>query len=163
MGRCRIVQLSFFFLRRSFFGLRVPKIGDPGCRDHRSRLQSNEVDRTNILAPGISKMLRVFSWEMRAKARQSAPLKLSILNSQLAFTFSPPSPSKSSRIGPMGSRIQLQQRNCSRFTRDFLRRSTFPSSQRTTSRTSGLSSALQELFRIYLAAFGHEPSTKCNN
>jgi hypothetical protein len=41
-------------------------------------------------------------------------------------------------IGPVGSRIQLQQRNCSRFTRDFLRRSTFPSSQRTGTRTSGL-------------------------
>ncbi len=38
----------------------------------------------------------------------------------------------------MGSRIQLQQRNCSRFSRDFLRRSTFPSSQRTETRTSGL-------------------------
>ncbi len=38
----------------------------------------------------------------------------------------------------MGSRIQLQQRNCSRFSRDFLRRSTFPSSQRTEMRTSGL-------------------------
>jgi hypothetical protein len=41
-------------------------------------------------------------------------------------------------IGPMGSRIQLQQRNCSRFSRDFLRRSTFPNSQRTGTRTSGL-------------------------
>src|SRR5205807_9289511 len=43
-----------------------------------------------------------------------------------------------SGIGPMESRIQLQQRNCSRFSRDFLRRSTFPSSQRTGSRTTGL-------------------------
>jgi hypothetical protein len=33
----------------------------------------------------------------------------------------------------MGGRIQLQQRNCSRFTRDFSRRSTFLSSQRTRS------------------------------
>ena len=41
-------------------------------------------------------------------------------------------------IGPVGSCIQLQQRNCSRFSRDFLRRSTFPSSQRTRTRTSGL-------------------------
>jgi hypothetical protein len=49
-------------------------------------------------------------------------------------------------IGPMGSRIQLQQRNCSRFSRDFLRRSTFPSSQRTGTRTSGSRSPLQELF-----------------
>src|ERR1041385_6934802 len=49
-------------------------------------------------------------------------------------------------IGPLGSRIQLQQRNCSRFSRDFLRRSTFSSSQRTGLRSSGLRSALQELF-----------------
>ena len=46
----------------------------------------------------------------------------------------------------MGSRIQLQQRNCSRFSRDFLRRSTFPSSQRTGSRSSGLRLSLQDLF-----------------
>ena len=46
----------------------------------------------------------------------------------------------------MGSRIQLQQRNCSRFSRDFLRRSTFSSSQRTGSRTTGLRTALQHLF-----------------
>ena len=51
-----------------------------------------------------------------------------------------------SGIGPMGSRIQLQQRNCSRFSQDFLRRSTFPSSQRTGSRTTGLRSRLQDLF-----------------
>src|SRR4029434_296665 len=49
-------------------------------------------------------------------------------------------------IGPMGSRIQLQQRNCSRFSRDFLRRSTFSSSQRTETRTSGSRSVLQDLF-----------------
>src|SRR5437764_527928 len=49
-------------------------------------------------------------------------------------------------IGPMGSRIQLQQRNCSRFSRDFLRRSTFSSSQRTGSRTSGLRFVFQDLF-----------------
>jgi hypothetical protein len=55
------------------------------------------------------------------------------------------------RLAQLGSRIQLQQRNCSRFSRDFLRRSTFSSSQRTGSRSSGLRSALQELFRIYLA------------
>jgi hypothetical protein len=49
-------------------------------------------------------------------------------------------------IGPMGSRIQLQQRNCSRFARDFLRRSTFSSSQRTGSRSSGLRFIFQDLF-----------------
>src|SRR6266850_5566769 len=53
-------------------------------------------------------------------------------------TFFPPSPPRVSGIGPMGSRIQLQQRNCSRFSRDFLRRSTFSSSQRTETTTSGL-------------------------
>ena len=47
-------------------------------------------------------------------------------------------PEITSRIGPLGSCIQLQQRNCSRFSRDFLRRSTFPSSQRTGTRTTDL-------------------------
>src|SRR4029077_9993680 len=47
-------------------------------------------------------------------------------------------PEMLSTIGPTGSCIQLQQRNCSRFSRDFLRRSTFSSSQRTGMRTSGL-------------------------
>src|SRR5438093_13723048 len=36
---------------KKFFPV-VAGIGDPGGRDHRSRLQPNEVDRTNILAPG---------------------------------------------------------------------------------------------------------------
>jgi hypothetical protein len=31
----------------------VVGIGDPGGRDHRSRLQPNEMDQTNILAPGF--------------------------------------------------------------------------------------------------------------
>ena len=53
-------------------------------------------------------------------------------------TFFPPSPPKTPGTGPLGSRIQLQQRNCSRFSRDFLRRSTFPSSQRTGTSTSRL-------------------------
>jgi hypothetical protein len=48
----RIAQLSFFFLRRSFSV--VAGIVDPGRRDQRSRLQPNEVDRTNILAPGFA-------------------------------------------------------------------------------------------------------------
>src|SRR5437867_305762 len=56
-------------------------------------------------------------------------------------------------LAQLGSRIQLQQRNCSRFSRDFLRRSTFPSSQRTGSRSSGLRLALQELF--------NQPSNNC--
>jgi hypothetical protein len=58
---------------------------------------------------------------------------------------------RAERLAQLGSRIQLQQRNCSRFARDFLRRSTFPSSQRTRSRSSGLCSPLQELFRSYPA------------
>src|SRR6266545_76229 len=49
-----------------------------------------------------------------------------------------------SGIGPMESRIQLQQRNCSRFSRDFLRRSTFSSSQRTGSRSSGSRLTMQD-------------------
>jgi len=54
----------------------------------------------------------------------------------------------------LGSRIQLQQRNCSRFTRDFSRRSTFPSSQRTkidNYRLALLSSRFIYLSRKFLA------------
>jgi hypothetical protein len=54
----------------------VVGIVDPGRRDHRSRLQPNEVDRTNILAPG------------------SVPAAAEI-------TFFPPSPSLLT-IGPIG-------------------------------------------------------------
>ena len=90
--------------------------------DTAGRLQPNEVDRTNILAPGF-------------------------VPAVAGITFFPPSPSKNSRgLAQLGSRIQLQQRNCSRFSRDFLRRPTFPSSQRTESRTSGLRLPLQDLF-----------------
>jgi hypothetical protein len=66
-------------------------------------------------------------------------------------TSFPPSPPKTFGDWLMGSCIQLQQRNCSRFPRDFSRRSTFPSSQRTGSRSSCLRSALQDLFLIYSA------------
>ena len=90
--------------------------------DTTSGLQPNEVDRTNILAPGF----------VPALARNHLPP---------AFT-----PEDSRGLAQLGSRIQLQQRNCSRFSRDFLRRSTFSSSQRTELRSSGLRSALQELF-----------------
>jgi hypothetical protein len=50
--------------------------------------------------------------------------QLSTLIFQLISAFLPPSPCFR-HDWLMGSRIQLQQRNCSRVTRDFLRRSTF--------------------------------------
>ena len=111
---------------------------------------------------------------MRAKVRHFRLSQLSTLNSQLASPSSrlhrisrstgilPVGPTDILSVAsvtagykpagpepndwPMGSRIQLQQRNCSRFARDFSRRSTFSSSQRTGSRTSRLRSALQDLF-----------------
>jgi hypothetical protein len=50
----RIVQLSFFFLRRSFFacshGAVSPCLNAP---TQRGAYSTNEVDRTNILAPGF--------------------------------------------------------------------------------------------------------------
>src|SRR6184192_4091645 len=61
---------------------------------------ANEVERSNILAPGLTKPL----------------LRHHLLP---AFT------DRSCDRLAVGSRIQLQQRNCSRFTRDFSRRSTF--------------------------------------
>jgi ADP-L-glycero-D-manno-heptose 6-epimerase len=78
-------------------------------------------------------------------------------------TFFPPSPlfcggsrvgcatkvSQASRLPlqrlALGSRIQLQQRNCSRFARDFSRRSTLSSSQRTVPTSSRLRLAAQDL------------------
>jgi len=95
------------------------------------RLQPNEVDRTNILAPGFVPISR----------NHLLP----------AFT-----PEKFRELAQLGSRIQLQQRNCSRFSRDFLRRSTFPSSQRTESRSSGSRSGTQDL--IYRSATNRRPS-----
>jgi hypothetical protein len=53
-GRGRIAQLSFFFLRRSFFacsrGAVSPCLSAP---TQRGGYSTNEVDRTNILAPGF--------------------------------------------------------------------------------------------------------------
>jgi hypothetical protein len=88
---------------------------------------TNEVDRTNILAPGVCSDL---------------------CRNHLLPAFTP---ERFRGLAQLESRIQLQQRNCSRFARDFLRRSTFPSSQRTRSRSSGSRSPLQELFRSYPA------------
>src|SRR5438876_2626451 len=73
-----------------------------------------------------------------------------LLASALLPAFTP----ESFRGLALGSRIQLQQRNCSRFTRDFSRRSTFPSSQRTkidNYRLALLSSRFIYLSRKFLA------------
>jgi len=67
---------------------------------------ANEVERSNILAPGLPSGTR---------------------RTHLLPAFTP----ECFRGLALGSRIQLQQRNCSRFARDFSRRSTFSSSQRT--------------------------------
>ena len=96
---------------------------------------ANEVERSNILAPGL--------W-FRIRGTLLLP----------AFT-----PERFRGLA-LGSRIQLQQRNCSRFARDFSRRSTFSSSQRTAVRISGLRSRTQDLFRTCLgrAATNRRPS-----
>jgi hypothetical protein len=64
---------------------------------------TNEAERANILAPGF---------------RPRKP------SGHTFFPPSPPSRSCGTNDWLIGSRIQLQQRNCSRFTRDFSRRST---------------------------------------
>src|SRR5947207_13485104 len=96
---------------------------------------ANEVERSNILAPGF--------W-------------FRIRGTPLLPAFTP----ECFRGLALGSRIQLQQRNCSRFTRDFSRRSTFSSSQRTAVRISGSRSPTQDLFRTCLgrAATNRRPS-----
>jgi hypothetical protein len=68
----------------------------------------------------------VESFQLSVERKKEAVQPLSTLNSQLSTSsaFSPPSPPVCAGDWPMGSRIQLQQRNCSRFARDFLRRST---------------------------------------
>jgi len=53
-GRGRIAQLSFFLLRRSFFACSHGAV--PPCLSaptQRGGYSTNEVDRTNILAPGV--------------------------------------------------------------------------------------------------------------
>ena len=89
----------------------------------------------------------VESLSLRDESQSQACLPYSTLNTQVSTGLHLPpafTPKTFSGIGPMGSRIQLQQRNCSRFSRDFLRRSTFPNSQRTGTRTNGLSSERQD-------------------
>src|SRR5438034_4680018 len=83
--------------------------------------RTNEVERSNILAPGL--------W-FRIRGTPLLP----------AFT-----PERFRGLA-LGSRIQLQQRNCSRFARDFSRRSTFSRSQRTGSRITPLPLRAQDKF-----------------
>ena len=134
--RCReerIAQLSFFFLRRSFFACSHRYMA--GQTAHSAVATANEVERSNILAPGLPSGTR---------------------RTHLLPAFTP----ECFRGLALGSRIQLQQRNCSRFARDFSRRSTFSSSQRTAVRISGSRSPTQDLFRTCLgrAATNRRPS-----
>jgi hypothetical protein len=82
-------RLSFFFSAKKFY------------RALCTRRDTNEVERANILAPGLRR---------------------------LPNDSRTPSSRLHRRLAPddwlMESCIQLQQRNCSRFTRDFSRRST---------------------------------------
>src|SRR5207244_2149663 len=132
----RFLITSYLQLRES--DLFVPPWRDPPPSSHSSFCEevfsraahagTNEVERTNILAPGI--------W--------------CLCGTHLLPAFTP----ESFRGLALGSRIQLQQRNCSRFTRDFSRRSTFPSSQRTkidNYRLALLSSRFIYLSRKFLA------------
>ena len=116
----RIAQLSFSFLRRSFCCSRV------------------SVRRGGVAHPPSP----FYGWQQRDGYRMRWTGQIFWLLAYDAYAAPHLLPAFTSEmlsaIGPMGSRIQLQQRNCSRFSRDFLRRSTFPSSQRTGTRTSGL-------------------------
>src|ERR1700720_2199476 len=105
--------------RNRFAAITEPKSFKTGS----SVTLANEVERSNILAPGLPPGTRP---------------------THLLPAFTP----ERFRGLALGSRIQLQQRNCSRFARDFSRRSTFSSSQRTESISSDFSLAAQDLFRI---------------
>ncbi len=91
---------------------------------------TNEVERANILAPGL---------------RRISNFKIEISNLH-------PSSRLHRRLAPddwlVGSRIQLQQRNCSRFTRDFSRRSTNQTRKELSPEVAACASALN----IYLSA-----------
>ena len=82
-------RLSFFFSAKKFY------------RALCTRRDTNEVERANILAPGLRRLPNDSRTPSSRLHRRLAP------NDWL-----------------MESCIQLQQRNCSRFTRDFSRRST---------------------------------------
>jgi len=75
-----------------------------------------------------------------------------------ARTFFPPSPPKLSGIGPMGSRIQLQQRNCSRFSRDSCADPLFQARKELGPRSSASRSGTQDLL-----ALSHKPPTQWDN
>ena len=83
-------------------GLGLQREPDPRPFRSESRVTlANEVERANILASGF--------WSGNRRTHLLP-----------AFTIP-----RSRDDWPMGSRIQLQQRNCSGFAPDFLRRSTF--------------------------------------
>src|SRR5581483_9531081 len=96
----------------------------------------NEVDRTNILAPGFVPAAAGITFFPPSPSFCGRPEMLSEHNHRTAGGTP-----ATTTIGPVGSRIQLQQRNCSRFSRDFLRRSTFQ--------------ARKELFREVMARTWH--------
>src|SRR5437763_16074055 len=116
-------HLSFYFYQRIFFACSHRYMA--GQTAHIAVATANEVERSNILAPGLPSGTR---------------------RTHLLPAFTP----ECFRGLALGSRIQLQQRNCSRFARDFSRRSTFSSSQRTRSTTTRLRFRAQDLFISHL-------------
>ncbi len=94
------------FLRRSF--LAAPHT--------RARMRAT---RGSILASGFSPALRVERRGWRGKFPPGPPA-----HSQCPAAFSPPSPSGFRRLALMGSRLQLQQRNCLRISRSSVHRIT---------------------------------------
>ena len=150
-GRFRIQVSSNSESRTCLAEAASPSSHSSFCEEVFSRTAhagTNEADRTNILAPGFWSGSRrthllpaftVFLWRQPYR-----------LHNQRAAGDTP----ATTTIGPWEVVSQLQQRNCSRFARDFLRRSTFSSSQRTASRSSRLRFALQDLFIT--------PATNCS-
>ena len=86
-----------------------------------TRRGTNEVERANILAPGLRRLTSRRTPSSRLHPRKFRGLAL-------------------------GSRIQLQQRNCSRFTRDFSRRSTDQTRKELRAEVAGLRLVVQDLF-----------------